>query len=125
MMKRRRLAAPFVFTASLAAPAAAHPPPAEGAAPAKPAPTLPAARFGARVQERDDGTCWERHTMKCPEGVKCNPPPPRQVKCLPAPSPGGKVSADANGTCWQTFSVECEPGATCNPPPPRQVKCPK
>ena len=33
------------------------------------------------IHKRADGTCWEHFSMECPEGARCNPPPPREVKC--------------------------------------------
>ncbi len=51
------------------------PQPADGDAGLAPAPA------GWKVTTREDNTCWARGPVSCPEGVRCNPPAPRQVKC--------------------------------------------
>lgn len=44
--------------------------------------TLPEApASGGKVHVRDNGTCWWYVEVVCPPQTKCNPPPPKQVKC--------------------------------------------
>jgi hypothetical protein len=70
-MKKRVLAAPFLFTALAFGDAT------------PPHKKLPKAPEGATVTRDDDGTCWVRSGGHCPPNVHCNPPPPRQVECPP------------------------------------------
>ncbi len=72
-MKKRALAAPFLFTAL--AFADATPPKKE---------KLPKAPDEEHVTRREDGTCWYFRNPSCPPNVHCNPPPPHQVECPPS-----------------------------------------
>lgn len=48
----------------------------------KPEADLPAAPKGWRVERTSDGKCTAyAPSDNCPEGMACNPPPPRAVKC--------------------------------------------
>ncbi|MFN3197387.1 MAG: hypothetical protein ACE366_03045 [Bradymonadia bacterium] len=86
-----------------------------------------------RITRRQNGTCWQSSSMKCPEGARCNPPPPRPVTCPPELSLGlptqikqgeSTIWRLPNGQCEQMFNVKCPEGALCNPPPPQPVTCP-
>lgn len=107
-----------------------------------------------RILQQGDGTCWRHVSVRCPEGVMCNPPAPEQVDCPPelagatgasgatgatgAAGPTGATDEPLselkqgnstirvvdNGNCRQFFSSNCPEGARCNPPPPRIIPCP-
>ncbi len=111
--RARRLAAPFVVTAGVYGGHAAA--------------ELPRAAPGSTIDIRLDGRCFERWEKTCPEGYRCNPPPPKQVQCPPAARPNDTVEKRADGTCWAfPTDFRCPPPpSTCNPPPPRQVLCPE
>lgn len=42
---------------------------------------LPAASPNGRVEKQADGSCIEYFHVECPANVRCNPPPPRKVRC--------------------------------------------
>jgi hypothetical protein len=89
------------------------------------------ARDNSRVERNADGTCTRYVAVDCPEGVKCNPPPPQQVDCpdekdLPeAPKTAGDLFVDKQGYCNFVREVKCPPNVPCNPPVPERVRCPK
>lgn len=121
----RRLAAPFLMTASMAAPAGAQPAP-EVKPPKRP--TEVAVDGGVIRKDARSGMCRQYFTSKCPPGARCNPPPPRPVRCppelLPDAGPDETVLRRPDGTCEAMVHVKCPPGVLCNPPPPRPVRCP-
>lgn len=61
----------------------------------------------------------------CPEGARCNPPPPEPVACPPELVADGVIARGDDGTCTLIPAEVCElgPMPTCNPPPPRPVPC--
>jgi hypothetical protein len=77
-MKRPKLAAPFVLTALLSPAFADNSGPTRNPPPQKR--KLPKAP-NDNVMRHPDGTCWYRAPQHCPEGAKCNPPPPYEVEC--------------------------------------------
>ena len=87
-MKKRFLAAPFVFTAMIS-PAFAGDPPPNANPPPRPNPNPPPPPQGkpeppskdwGQVVKRPDGTCVQLPPPNhCPPNVHCNPPPPKQV----------------------------------------------
>jgi hypothetical protein len=79
-MKKRHLAAPFVLTAMLSGPALA-----DNTPPKQPPQTkkLPKAPDRSRVRRDPDGRCFYHEPENCPEGARCNPPPPMEVECPP------------------------------------------
>ncbi|MGK0359975.1 MAG: hypothetical protein ACI9U2_002281 [Bradymonadia bacterium] len=131
----RRLAMPFLVTASLSASAGAHAaPPADGPTvkPPAPQPTAPPSTVhvpGGRIVRDASGRCLKLITSKCPPTAKCNPPPPRAVPCppalLPAARPGEQIIRKSDGTCAGFTPITCTPDATCNPPSPRPIRCPE
>src|SRR5690606_27985563 len=97
-------------------------------------------RVEPMIRRQPDGTCVELVNIQCPEGLMCNPPPPRTVPCPPDDSEAAQGEGERpdagkttrivrrdDGTCWEHIvDFECPPPerATCNPPPPRRVECP-
>lgn len=88
---------------------------------------------GGTITRRADGTCWQSVTVRCPEGVLCNPPPPQPVACPSALSLGlptyvkdgdDTIVRRPDGRCERMIHVRCREGFTCNPPPPQPATCP-
>jgi hypothetical protein len=79
-VKKRSLAAPFLFTAFLSPAFADNSPPKE-----KPPKKqkLPKAPNDKNVTRDPNGHCWYHEDVHCPEGATCNPPEPMEVECPP------------------------------------------
>lgn len=137
----RRLAVPFLMTASMAAPAGAQPEPPPDRPIARNPPRPPRPPVTAQppipdrletpdgyIQRNEHDSCRQFFKSSCPEGAKCNPPPPRWVECpselLNWAKPGERVVKNPDGTCRVFHEMHCPEGATCNPPPPKRVRCP-
>lgn len=136
----RRLAVPFLLTASVVTPACAQPdkperpiarnPPAPRPEPIQARPPIPDRMDvpGGYIKRDQHDNCRKFFQSACPEGAKCNPPPPRWVQCPPEllnwAKPGEKVVKNGDGTCRVFHEIRCPEGATCNPPPPKRVRCP-
>lgn len=133
----RRLAVPFLMTASMTAPAAAQVVPKKPVFrnPPRPPVVKPRPKVPDRMEvpggyiKRDaNDSCRKYFKSSCPEGARCNPPRPQWVACPPEllnwAKPGEKVERRDDGTCHVYYNVTCPEGATCNPPPPKRVRCP-
>ncbi len=56
--------------------------------------------------------CFRGHDVRCPEGVSCNPPPPRPVPCplelMPSLAKGVEPTKQEGAQCWfGTVKVVC------------------
>lgn len=133
----RRLAVPFLVTASMSAPAGAQPKPAplptaNPPGPVKPArPSAPPSSVAVpngRIVRSASGQCRMIYQARCPVGARCNPPRPRAVPCppalLPTARPGEQIIRKSDGTCAGFTPMDCPPQTRCNPPPPRPIRCP-
>lgn len=110
-----------------------NPPPPQHVKPKPPPIKTIETADGKRITRRRNGTCWQSFKTSCPEGARCNPPPPRPVECpaelslgLPTQIKEGDKTTwrRPDGRCESMFNIECEEGSTCNPPPPQPTPCP-
>ncbi len=113
---RTRFAAPFVVVVAAAG----------GCSDGKKgdtAPPEPKAQRSWSVHRTGD-TCLAHVPMSCPEGYRCNPPPPMQMPCPPQEtgSPFKVVSNDGTSCFLEdgTTAVTC-PSHEYEPPPPAPI----
>ncbi|CAN5731072.1 hypothetical protein BH09MYX1_BH09MYX1_52690 [soil metagenome] len=74
------------------------------------------------------GSCTAAPRGDCPEGARCNPPPPWRYACPTQIAHYPATVTRKNGAKECVFRVgeiqDCAPGEDCKPPPPHYVVVP-
>ena len=83
---------------------------------------LPAPAPESRLEQREDGTCYERPQRACPKGKTCPLPSARQIAC-PTRRKGSKLVRRPDGQCWDVLELKCPSYAPCKQPLPLKMPC--